>query len=175
MEFDDLDNFADHLAMVVMPNIPKALEAGMEELGEEVVRIAKAKFGHYQRAVYKFPRWAPLSSVTRESRVAQGFSEDEPLLRTGATRDSIGYRVDGDDLVVGSSEPTMVYHEVGTKTEPPRPVLGPALYEARNDIREILGRATAIALVPGSDIHKLTGFKRTGPRITSPRYDRYRR
>lgn len=174
-EFDNILDFTNHLSMVVMPNIPIALAEGLDEVGEQIVRSAKMKFGHYQRRVYRFPKWAPLAEATKENRVAQGFSEDEPLLRTGATRDSITYEIKDGDLVVGSTEPTMVYHEAGTKTEPPRPVLGPAMYEAKDMIRDVMGKATVLALVPGLKTAKLTGFRRTGPRMDSIRYDRYRR
>ena len=174
MDFDSPGKFAEFLSMVVVPNVATALEEGLHEVGEHVVQEAKSKFGHYQKQVYKFPAWAELSSRTKSNRMSEGFPENEPLLRTGNTRDSIDYQVSGGDVVVGSSEPTMVYHELGTKTEPPRPVLGPAMYQARNMIRGIMGKATVLAIVPGMKITKVSGFKRTGPRLTSPVWDSYK-
>lgn len=168
--FDSFESFANHLSMVVVPNIPSAMREGLHEVGEVITASAQAKFGEYQPAVYKFPKWAPLSEATIES----GNPNNTPLLRTGETRDSVDYTIDGDNVVIGSSEPTMVYHEVGTKTEPPRPVLGPAAYEARAMIRQIMGKATVLAVVPGMKLSKSLGFKRTGPRIASDIYNRYR-
>jgi len=174
-DFEDLDGFLDHLSMVVMPNVPTALAGGLDEVGREIEELAVKKFGEYQPKVGPFPAWPSLAPSTKEDRVSKGFSEDEPLYRTGRTRDSIKYHVDGDNVVVGSSEVTMVYHEMGTTSEPPRPVLGPAMYQSKHRINEILGRATVLAIVPGLMMEKVAGFRSTGKKLTNPRYNKYRR
>lgn len=169
MEFNSISSFTNFLSMVVVPNIPTALHTGLHEVGDAVVRSAKDKFGVYQKSVYTFPAWAELAPRTLVDN-----SENTPLLRTGDTRDSIGFEVNGDDVVVGSSEPTMIYHELGTKTEPPRPVLGPAMYEARQMIRDTMGKATVLAIAPHMKLTKVAGFKRTGPRLASTSWDQYK-
>lgn len=169
MQFDSIDSFTNFLSMVIVPNIPGVLHGGLHEVGEAVVDSAKDKFGTYQKSVYTFPAWADLAPRTLVDN-----PENTPLLRSGDTRDSIGFEVNGDDVVVGSSEPTMIYHELGTKSEPPRPVLGPAMYEARQMIRDIMGKATVLAIAPHMKLTKVAGFKRTGPRLSNASWDQYR-
>jgi len=169
MDFNSAGQFADFLSMVIVPNVPSATRKGLRGVGEAVVKGAKKKFGIYQKSVYSFPAWAELAPRTLLDNPA-----NTPLLRTGKTKESIGFEVNGDDVVVGSSEPTMIYHELGTSTEPPRPVLGPAMYEARQMIRDIMGKATVLAIAPHMKLEKVAGFKRTGPRLASTVWDQYR-
>lgn len=89
--------------------------------------------------------WPDLAIATQSKRVAQGYSIDEPLLRSGVTRDSFTHEVKVSDdglyaeIIVGIKTGTirtfpydfrphdigllMVWHELGTVTEPPRPLL----------------------------------------------------
>lgn len=50
---------------------------------------------------------------------------DEPWLRSGALRDSVGAEADGLQAAVGSSDPAAVPQEIGTAHMPPRPFLAP--------------------------------------------------
>lgn len=167
-EFESIDSFTSYLTMAVVPTLAPAMDSMLDVIGAELVATAKEKFGVYQPAVYKYPKWAPLSPST----LAHGNPNNTPLLRTGGARDSIYYYKSGNDVVVGSTEQTMVYHELGTTTEPPRPVLGPTIYEHKTEIMNLLGKATALALM--GKLTKISGFKRNGPRLTSSHYDAYR-
>jgi hypothetical protein len=77
--------------------------------GAEIVKVkAQDAIGHYQEAKGDVPAWAPLSDATKADRVAEGFTEDDPLLRTGELRDSIEVRpVDDDAVLVGVFDPAM--------------------------------------------------------------------
>jgi len=91
--------------------------------------------------------WAPLAESTREQRVKLGFSEDEPLLRTGALRDSIEHRVETEHIglevvgLVGTDNEIAKYQELGTRTIPPRSFLGEAAMHKEEEIHELFGSA----------------------------------
>ena len=68
------------------------------------------------------------------ARVRDGLSEppgaaghNEPWLRSGALRDSVGAQADGLQAVVGSSDPAAVPQELGTAHIPARPFLVPVV------------------------------------------------
>ncbi len=70
------------------------------------------------------------------ARVREGLSEtpnaighDEPCLRSGALRDSVGAQADGLQAVVGSSDPAAVPQEMGTAPMSARPFLAPVAAE----------------------------------------------
>jgi hypothetical protein len=109
---------------------------------------AKAIIGHYQAAAGPFAPWAELADATKEQRVRLGFSENEPLLRTGEMRDSILRTViDGSHAAVGSDNDKMVWQELGTPTIPPRSALGIAAIHKIPQVAHILGQGVTEALV----------------------------
>ncbi len=119
----------------------------LEEIGSGIEAEAKEEIGHYQRSdVGPFAAWAELAPSTKKDRVRGGFPENEPLLRTGELRDSIGHKVTGDGVAVGSDSEIAVYQEMGTETIPPRPFLRVAAWRMRREIGKIYGRAFAKAL-----------------------------
>ena len=59
----------------------------LAEIGVIVKNKAKDMIGHEQ------PEFPPLSPVTKDDRVAHGYPENEPLLRDGYLKKSIGYNV----------------------------------------------------------------------------------
>jgi hypothetical protein len=111
----------------------------LDLIGKTLTKEAKSEIGNYQPAMGDFEQWPELADSTKRDRVRKGFSENEPLLRTGEMRDSISYNVKGLDLAVGSTSDTMVYQELGTSRIPARPVLGTALYKHRDKIIKDLG------------------------------------
>lgn len=111
---------------------------------------AKAEIGHYQGAASPFVPWAPLAESTVEDRVRQGFTPDDPGLRTGDMRDSIQRKVAGDEAEIGSDEEKMVYFELGTRKQPPRSALGGAAVRKGDEVAQVLGRHFIATLVgPG--------------------------
>jgi HK97 gp10 family phage protein len=136
-KFASLSAFATHLA-ILEASMALQLEGGLTEAAKVVQETAQAKFGEYQAAVNNFSAWAELAEATKTDWVRQGFSADEPLLRTGELRDSISYAVKGLTAVIGSTNDVMVFHELGTINMPPRPVLGPAAVECSPQVQEIL-------------------------------------
>ena len=114
-----------------------------EKVADIVKQDAQVKIGVYQEAAGQFPAWAPLADSTVADRISKGFSPLEPLLRTGELRDSIETHVEGAEATVGSASMIALYQEQGTDRIPPRPFLGPALFEGKVKI----GREAATHLV----------------------------
>lgn len=144
-DFTELSQFAAHLTML----IPKALIAahhGLEHASQVVEKAAKEEFGNYQVEAGPFLAWDDLKDSTKADRVRKGWPEDEPLLRSGALRDSITHEVHGLEAVVGSDSEVMVYQELGTTKMAPRAVLGPAAIRTEKIVGRILGNAVGRAI-----------------------------
>jgi phage gpG-like protein len=109
----------------------------LESAAKIVQRQAKAYIGTYD-ATYPTV-WLPLAESTKKDRVSKGFPEDEPLLRTGAIRDSIKYQADHHEANIGTDLQIAVWHELGTSRFVPRPFLEPALKEKTPEILEKIG------------------------------------
>lgn len=124
----------------------EAVEIGLEHAAKVVQEDAKDRIGEYQREIGHFPEWAPLANATKADRLAKGFTEDDPLLRSGELRDSIVTEHTAMAAVIGSKLPQSAYLEFGTEKMPPRPFLGPAALAKRKQIQRIIGTATAMAM-----------------------------
>lgn len=155
MQFSSFGAFADHITKLAHQH-EKALKESLERIAVHVEKVAKEEFGHYQEAAGPFPAWPELAESTKEDRVRLGFTENDPLLRNGALRDSIKHEVKDLKAAVGSTSPVMVTQELGgevhspsgTHIVPPRPVLGSALVRSKDFIRQEVGHASASALLP---------------------------
>lgn len=146
-DFSSFGAFAAHL-LAIKAGESLTLRAGLEEAAKIVEATAKEEIGRYQPAIGEFEAWPELADSTKKDRVYQGFTENDPLLRTGALRESISHipeliTMDGDSMeaTIGSTSDIMVWQELGTKTIPPRPVLGPAALRNEGKIQEIIGEA----------------------------------
>lgn len=119
----------------------------LDEMATRIQDRAKAKIGHYQDESGPFNAWSQLKKSTQQDRARHGYGADDPLLRTGDLRDSIKKAVYGSFAVVGSDSMIAVYQELGTHGVgvgpdgyhvPPRPFLGPAAYESREWVGEVV-------------------------------------
>lgn len=139
--------------LVTMESVVHHETAKALELAARVVeKEAKAEIGHYQAAAGDFAAWAELAPRTKAERVALGFTENDPLLRTGGLRDSIGHEVEmkgiaSGEAVVGSTSDIAVYQELGTERIPPRSFLGGAAVRKSSKVAEICGAGVVKALV----------------------------
>lgn len=129
------------------------IHTGLDVAASIVEKTAKDEIGHYQDAAGPYPAWAELAESTKEDRLRKGFTENDPLLRTGQLRDSISRAVDGHKAVVGSTSDIMVFQELGTSKMPPRPVLGLAAYRSKEDIKKALGESI-VAVLTGRRLPK---------------------
>ncbi|WP_042298954.1 hypothetical protein [Paraburkholderia kururiensis] len=154
-QFNSLTAFAAHLIRLDGGMLLQ-LHAGLERVAAHIERTAKEEIGKYQPQVGPFDAWPELADATKEDRLAHGFTENDPLLRSGEMRDSIGRTVRGLEAEIGSTSDIMVYQELGTVNAahpiPPRPVLGPAAVRAGPVIRKVLIGALVRGLLDGGDM-----------------------
>jgi len=135
----DLEQFACEMSSA-SASIATGLEASFRVFVKEIEETAKEEIGVYQPAYGPFNAWAPLAESTKADRVRQGYSEDEPLLRSGELRDSIGSEVVGLAAIIGTKSEIGLWQEVGTAHIPPRPFIGPAYVRKIDPLMESVGR-----------------------------------
>jgi len=133
----DLEQFAREMSSA-SASISIGLESGFRVIVKEIEEAAKEEIGVYQPAYGPFDAWAPLAEVTKADRVRQGYSEDEPLLRSGRLRDSIQSEVMGLAAIVGTKSDIGLWQEVGTDRIPPRPFIGPAYVRKIDPLMEAI-------------------------------------
>jgi hypothetical protein len=140
--FDSMASFGRHL----IKNAARSKECyapALDQIGKIVTYVAKSKLGKYQPAIGPFAGWAALTEYTINERIEAGFTPNDPLLRSGHLRDSISYVAQYPKLVVGSPLPYAVDQELGVEADrlPPRPFLGPAMFQTKADTMKVLGLA----------------------------------
>lgn len=155
-----LIDMVDRLAIAEVAIHTNARKA-LEQVGVAVERTAKSEFGDYQDAVGPFPEWAELAESTKEERVRLGFTENDPLLRTGELRDSIDHYVEELEVTIGTPSEIAEYHEFGTSKMPPRPFMGPALVRNHDTIIDKLGGAVVRGMIGEDVIHNALGYNET--------------
>lgn len=160
--FESLGHLATHFAELAVTEVV-ALHEGLEKCAVLVEKTAKGEIGMYQPQAGPFQDWAELAESTKEDRVNRGFSENDPLLRTGGLRDSITHEVNSLEAVIGSTDPVMIYQEFGTPTSPPRAVLGPAAFRNKEKIKAIIGAAAMAGYFGGEKIHESLGYDMETP------------
>jgi phage gpG-like protein len=152
MEFSSLEAFAEHIVKIAVAE-KLAEQVALTAAAKVVQREAKAEIGIYQDRIGDIAGWAELADSTKQDRVSRGFTENDPLLRTGELRDSIKYKV-GDGLAyVGSDMDIAVYQELGTDKIPPRSFLAGAAMRKADDVQKIVGKAVYTALI-GEGVHE---------------------
>jgi phage gpG-like protein len=132
-------------------------EATMRRAARVVEKAAKAKIRHYQDASGPFVGWGELADSTKADRVRLGYTENDPLLRSGALQAGITHAANPVLAVVGVLESSPVadiaeYSELGTAKQPPRSYLGGAAADKAEKVAEIIGEGVALALV-GKAVH----------------------
>lgn len=148
-EFDGLAGFIQHLAAAELA-LHAASHRALDAAAKIVEEDAKQRIGHYQDEAGPFVGWVELADSTKADRAAKGFSENDPLLRTGELRESISREVTSEEAVIGSTSDIAVYQEVGTDKIPPRPFLGAAAFSNKEKILKILGGSMMHALEYGA-------------------------
>jgi phage gpG-like protein len=142
IRFSSLGGFAAHL-LTIEADLEITREVCVEKACRMVEKEAKRAIG-----TYLFD-WEPLKPET----VAHKAGGDTPLLETGELRDSIGHVVgrEGAEVVgyVGTNDPVAKYHELGTRTIPPRSFLGEAAMRQEHKIHRMMERTVAATLDRG--------------------------
>ena len=140
---------ASALFVAMEHELTTATHKALDHAAKLVEAEAKREIGDYQPDKGPFAAWAELADSTQKDRAAKGFPENEPLLRTGALRDSIEHTVKSHhEAEVGSDSLIAVYQELGTNHIPPRSFLGGAAFTKSHEVRALLGHSV-IATIMG--------------------------
>jgi hypothetical protein len=145
MEFG-IEEFVAHLLKLSVGGTVLT-DSMLDYIGATVEKAAKAKFGEYQDEAGPFAGWAQLADSTMADRERQGYPADDPLLRSGETKDSIGHRIGHQEVEIGSDNQILEWLEVGTERMPPRSTLGGAAFKQAPKIVERLGVEMEVFLV----------------------------
>ena len=149
-EFTSFEAFALHLAKV-SASLPGHLYQVVDESALMIDQAAKAEIGTYQRDnMGPFDEWLELVPDTKKDRVRKGYTENDPLLRSGEMKRSIEHQTKGLEAEVGSNSDIMVYQEFGTEKIPPRSVLGLAAFRSEEKIHQLVGDV-AMAVLSGHE------------------------
>jgi hypothetical protein len=138
--FGSLAAFGTFLAGMAV-KIEHAEHSALEGAAKIVETEAKRVIGSYDYG------WPQLAQATQDDRVAQGYSANQPGLRRGDMRDSIGHTVAGHEAQIGSNDDKLVWFEIGTSKQPPRPVLAGAAIQKEKEIVELIGHTVHTALI----------------------------
>ncbi len=141
-----IEGFVGHLA-VVAAEMALAEHEALERGALIIETEAKDEFGTYQDQAGQFQAWAELAESTKSDRVNQGYSDDEPLLRRGDTRDSIEHKVIGREAHIGSDSQVLELLELGTSKMPPRSTLGGAAFRKTDEVVKEIGSGVVATLV----------------------------
>ena len=127
----------------------------LDMIGAAVKAEVENEIGEYQSGIGGFPATAPLAASTLERKSKHGLGKhgnpDSPLWATGKFHDSIGTRKSIPTLSVqiGSNEDHVIFHELGTSNEPPRPVFGPATLRVLPRLIPAISAAAAHGIAGG--------------------------
>ena len=142
--------FTEQQFLAFLEDRPAALhharEAGLHQGAELLAATARDIVGSYQREdMGNIPPWPELADSTKTDRLRQGFTENDPGLRTGEMRAVYEARTtDKPGIVLGNPDPVALWFEEGTVRQPPRPVIAVALFRKQKTITErIASRFTA--------------------------------
>jgi HK97 gp10 family phage protein len=132
------------------------VEHNMHAIGPGIIRKACEMIAAQARAAigHEHEMWPALAPSTIEDRVKKGFAANEPLLRTGALRDSIQWTTSASGMegAVGSNSPIAVYQELGTSRIPPRSFLVSSVISMESKIQHMAARAV-VAVLAGRGLH----------------------
>lgn len=158
-EFPDMGAFAAFLVESQV-RVYAAMQDGLEMCVGHIEKVARSEFGNYQPKTGPHPSWDELADSTKDERVRLGYTENDPLLRSGELMDSSAHSVYWLNGFAGSTSPIAPYHEFGTMRIPPRPVWGPAAIRSEAYIRRTLGAAVVQGLIGGTPVHPALGYDR---------------
>ena len=136
-----MNSFADLASRLSRMASAEGDKVYLEAVGSKIEKDAKEIIGHYQRSdTGPFPEWEELAPSTKADRVSQGFTANDPLLRTGELRDSIGHEVRGRSVAIGSDLDIAIFQEMGTATIPPRPFLRIAAFRSKKWLGQLYAK-----------------------------------
>ena len=154
--FSSLGQFAGFLGGLAAGGYRAGLVPTLEHVGNEVKNEVEHEIGTYQGAVGPYPATAPLSDVTIERKMREGLGmgndPDTPLFATGEFSKDVKTDVQPLALAVeiGTNVDHIVYTELGTDKQPPRPIFGPAALRALPKVMPTIAAAAVTGIVGGA-------------------------
>jgi hypothetical protein len=140
-EFKSPGAFAKHLVALASVS-HEVVHHMVDKSAEEIQKTAAGMLGDYQDAIGPYPKWEELADSTKAERARLGYSDNDPGYRSGEMKRSIGRAVNGSEATIGSNDQHLVWFELGTSKQPPRPVLGPAALHSKERFNEFIGKTT---------------------------------
>ncbi|MFL9904217.1 hypothetical protein PQR71_39870 [Paraburkholderia fungorum] len=152
-EFDSFGDMARHLERVAR-TMPRETAKALETIGKHVEQVAKDKIGHIQDASGEFNAWEDLAydtqvehfRVIERGQAAPDADVNSALLLKGDLREGIKHSVEKggreQTLTVGSESQVAYWQEAGTDKIPPRPAIGPAMFESEQMAIDLLGKTS---------------------------------
>lgn len=151
MEFRGLNELIAHTVKVAAL-CDEAVHEGLEGVTSKLLSDTRATFGHYQEGAGPFGAWPELAERTKADRVALGFSENDPLMRSGELRDSYYKLVQGMEGGVGSDLGKALGMEIGDpiKNIPARSTIGLTFARTEKRLFEEMGLPVDALLIQGA-------------------------
>lgn len=146
-EFGSFAAFAAHLERLALAG-PEVTHHIAEKSAEEIQATAKGMIGDYQKGIGPYPAWEELADSTQAERARLGYSDNDPGYRSGEMKESVKRTAEGSEAAVGSNDQHMVWFDIGTSKQPPRPVFGPAALHSRERVGSFAAK-TAFAWLAG--------------------------
>jgi len=169
--FKNISAFQTFLRDQATGRIAEGKVAGLRAAARIISTEIKGEIGHKQTGDAGFDDWPDLAPGTLEGwdtpqgrlegKIERGFAPPEnPLLATGAMRDSIGERFGEDSASIGTDDPVAIYQNEGTEKRgvpfqtgetttpgiPARNFVGRAGFRSAPDAVEAIGAAVVGAL-----------------------------
>lgn len=137
--FGDFAAFARHFEAAALRSRP-AIAAYVAEATELYFTEVRSTFGSRFRLLALAPATIARRGYLATKRPGNIMGPDAPLVDTGSLRDSVKKQVRGYTGRVGSNDPRMGWHELGSSKFPPRPVFRIALNASTAKISDIRKR-----------------------------------
>lgn len=134
--------FFETLPAAVVEATHAGVHAGAEILRDEI----KREMGTYQPEAGPFEAWQELADSTKRERVAAGFTENDPLRRSGELAASVGVRSEGGRASIGSDDPVAVYQERGTIHIPARAAIGGSAFRKEHEVVDLIAARVVWAM-----------------------------
>jgi hypothetical protein len=138
-EFKSFAAFAAHLERLAIVG-PEVTHHIADKAAEEIQKTAQGIIGEYQAAIGPYPAWDELADRTQQERARLGYSENDPGFRSGKMQKSVERTAINAEAAIGSNDQNLVWFDLGTEKQPPRPVIGPAAIHSDVRVKTIIGK-----------------------------------
>jgi hypothetical protein len=148
----DIGDLAKMFGQMAAGSYKQKLSPVLDLMGHTVKAEVQKEIGEYQGPIGPFPATASLAPDTLYLKAERGHGKggdpDTPLWATGEFHDSIqvAKHVETLSVEVGTDVPYVKYQELGTSTQPPRPVFGPSTLRAIPKILPDISQSAGNAL-----------------------------